>query len=72
MPPKIPVSVSAEFKARVEAFVGDVRTCISPPASSAVNNSTVCHVAIEEMLERYESSPDKMACKLGFLPSRRK
>lgn len=72
MPPKIPVTVTAEFKARVESFVEAIKTCISPPASSVLNNSTVCRIAIEEMLDRYEKSPEKMARKLGFSPVRQK
>lgn len=72
MPPKIPVSVGTEMKARVEIFVGAVKACINPPASSAVSSSTICRVAIEEMLDRYETSPDKMARKLGFSPNRQK
>ena len=72
MPPKIPVSVTGEFKSRVESFVKAVKECISPPATSALNSSTVCRVAIEEMLERYEKSPEKMARKLGFSPVRQK
>jgi len=72
MSPKIPVTVTAEFKARVESFVEAIKACISQPASSAVTNSTVCRIAIEEMLDRYEKSPDKMARKLGFSPVRRK
>ena len=69
---KIPVSVSAELKNRVEQFVGKVRECTTTAASSALNNSTVCRIAIEEMLQRYESRPEGMARKLGFAVSRKK
>jgi hypothetical protein len=68
----IPVTVTAEFKARVEDFVEAIRACTSQRISSGVNSSTVCHVAIEEMLERYEKAPEKMALKLGFSPVRPK
>ena len=50
MQPKIPVSVSSELKTRVEELVGAVKACINLPASSAVNSSTICRIAIEEML----------------------
>lgn len=72
MQPKIPVSVSAELKVRVENFVGAVKACINPPASAALNSSTICRIAIEEMVDRYESAPDKMARRLGFSPSKPK
>lgn len=72
MPPKIPVTVTADFKARVESFVEAIKRCISQPASSGVNSSTVCRLAIEEMLDRYEKSPEKMARKLGFSSVRQK
>jgi hypothetical protein len=72
MSPKIPVSVSADFKARVESFVEAIKSCISQPASSGVTSSTVCRVAIEDMLAQYEKSPEKMARKLGFSPVRQK
>jgi hypothetical protein len=72
MPPKIPVTVTAEFKARVENFVEAITACISQPASSGLNNSMVCRIAIEEMLDRYEKTPEKMARKLGFSPVRQK
>lgn len=72
MPPKIPVTVTAELKARVESFVEAAKGCISQPASSVVTNSTVCRIAIEEMLDRYEKSPHKMARKLGMSPVRQK
>ena len=69
---KIPVTVSAELKARVENVVGAVRACTNQTASSAVNSSLICRVAIEELLARYERSPDKMARKLGFSASKKK
>lgn len=72
MPPKIPVTVTAEFKARVENFVEAIKACISQPASSGLNNSTVCRMAIEEILDRYEKTPEKVARKLGFSPVRQK
>ena len=72
MSPKIPVTVSVELKVRVENFVGAIRACISQPASSVVNSSTVCRIAIEEMLDRYERAPEKMARKLGFSPVRQR
>jgi hypothetical protein len=72
MPPKIPVTVTVELKTRVENFVEAIRACISQQASSGVNNSTVCHMAIEEMLKRYEKTPEKAARKLGFSPVRQR
>jgi hypothetical protein len=72
MPPKIPVTVTAEFKARVENFVEAIKACISQPASSGVSSSTVCRIAIEEMLDHYEKAPERMARKLGFSPVRQK
>ena len=72
MSPKIPVTVTAEFKLRVENFVEAIKACISQPTSSGVNNTTVCHMAIEEMLDRYEKAPEKVARKLGFSPVRQK
>jgi len=72
MSPKIPVTVTAEFKARVETFVEAIKACISQQASSGVNNSTVCQMAIEEMLDRYEKAPEKAARRLGFSPVRQK
>lgn len=72
MPPKIPVTVTADLKARVESFVEATKACISQPASSGVSSSTVCRVAIENMLDRYEKVPEKMARKLGFSPVRQK
>ena len=68
----IPVTVTAEFKARVESFVEAIRACISQQASSGVNTSTVCHMAIEEMLDRYEKAPERAARRLGFSPVRHK
>ena len=68
----IPVTVTAEFKARVGNFVEAIKACISQQASSGVNNSMVCQMAIEEMLDQYEKAPEKMARKLGFSPVRQK
>ena len=68
----IPVTVTAEFKARVGDFVEAIRACTSQRVSSGVNSSSVCHFAIEEMLERYEKAPEEMARKLGFSPVRPK
>jgi hypothetical protein len=72
MSDKIPVTVTADFKARVENFVKATKACISPSAASGVSRSLVCQVAIEELLERYEKTPEKMARKLGFAPVRQK
>lgn len=72
MSPKIPVTVSPEFKSRVESFVEAIKACISQPASSGVTSSTVCRTAIEDMLDQYEKAPEKMARKLGFSPVRQK
>ena len=72
MSPKIPVTVTAEFKTRVEDFVEAIKACISQQASSGVNSSMVCQMAIEEMLDRYERVPAKAARKLGFSQVRRK
>jgi len=72
MSSKIPVTVTVEFKVRVESFVKAIKACISQQASSGVNNSTVCHMAIEEMLDRYEKTPGRAARRLGFSPGRQK
>jgi len=72
MPPKIPVTVTAEFKARVENFVEAIKACITQQASSGVNNSSVCQMAIQDMLDQYEKTPEKAARKLGFSPVRQK
>jgi len=72
MPTKIPVTVTAEFKARIEDFVEATKACISPSAASGVKRTLVCQVAIEEMLDRYEKAPEKMARKLGFAPVRQR
>ena len=70
MPPKIPVSVTAELKARVENFVEAMKACISQPASSGLNSSTVCRMAIEAHNGRIwaESEPGKGSRFLFRLP----
>ena len=72
MTEKIPVSVSAELKARVESFVGAVKGCTNSPASATLSSSTVCRMGIEELLERYERQPERVARKLGFSVRARK
>lgn len=69
---KVPVTLTPDLAVRLEAFVGTVARCVSPPAASALNRSAVCRVAIEELLERYEARPDRMARKLGLSARRPK
>lgn len=67
MAQKVPVSVDVELEARLAKFVGAVGDCVRPAASRALDRSSICRLAIVEMLDRYERTPSKVAKKLGFL-----
>ena len=63
----VPVSVSPETKVRLEALEGALRACTAPTAKSAINRSSICHLAIRELMERYEKNPKALARKLGLM-----
>ena len=67
MAQKVPVSVDVELEARLARFVGAVGQCVQPTATRALDRSSICRLAIVEMLDRYERTPNKVARKLGFL-----
>lgn len=67
MTQKVPVSVDPELEARLAKFVGAVGDCVRPSVSRALDRSSICRLAIVEMLDRYERTPSKIAKKLGFL-----
>lgn len=67
MAQKVPVTVDAELDARLAKFVVEVANCVRPSASRALDRSSICRLAIVEMLDRYERTPGKVAKKLGFV-----
>ncbi len=63
----IPVTaVSHTVVARLDALIAQVRANVSETASRAINCSTVCRLAIEDALDRYEHEPNLLAERLGF------
>ena len=63
---KIIVSAPPEVRTRLEALLKAVETCITPTASRAMDRSTICLQAINDLLDKYESDPAGLAAKLGF------
>jgi hypothetical protein len=63
---KIPVTASPDTWSRLDLLLKTVRACISPMAARALDRSTICHQAIRDLLDKYESDPAALATKLGF------
>jgi hypothetical protein len=63
---KVPVTVSPDTWNRLEMLLKAVEGCISPMAFRALDRSTICHQAIRDLLEKYESDPAALAIRLGF------
>ena len=65
----VPVTVSAETKARLATLKRAIELCTIPTASPAINRSTICHMAIQDLLDHYESDPKGLARRLGLSPT---
>lgn len=63
---KIIVSAPAEVRKRLEALLKAVETCITPTAFRAIDRSTICLQAINDLLDKYENDPTGLAARLGF------
>lgn len=63
---KIPVTVTYDTKQKVEALAEAVRQEISPQARRAVSTSSICVIAIENLISNYEKNPKGLAVRMGF------
>jgi hypothetical protein len=63
----VPVSaVPFDVVARLETLTAHLKTQVSTTAARAIDRSTVCRLAICDLLDRYEREPAVLAERLGL------